>query len=237
MEGKYKINTSQNVNIDYEISGIGDRVIAFLIDSLIMTAFIFFAVMLSDWLDFSSDARRVYYAVIAFISFLFFFIFEVSMRGQSIGKKYRNIRVIHRSGSDASVFQYFLRNLIRPIDSIYGLGLLVILLNKRSQRLGDLAAGTILVKMKDSKKFASTIFSDLNADYTPVFDKINVLRLEEKDVVLIKQLVNRDSMKINWKLVALMTDKVKQKTGIDSDMKNMDFLRVMIQEFNYHSMH
>lgn len=74
--------------------------------------------------------------------------------GQSFGKKLINIRVVKVDGSTPSIGSYLLRWLLFPIDGpiTSGLGLLVVLLNKNNQRLGDLAAGTMVIKEKNYRK-------------------------------------------------------------------------------------
>jgi uncharacterized RDD family membrane protein YckC len=141
MDSKYNINTDQNVAIEVKISGIGDRLIALFFDSLILVGV---GISLSIFLSFlnflSDDFIFAVWAIFGFLAFLYHFIQEWLFKGQTIGKVARNIKVVRSNGTDAGFFQYLIRNLIRPIDSFYGIGLVVLFFNKKYQRLGDMAA-------------------------------------------------------------------------------------------------
>ncbi|NOQ25022.1 MAG: hypothetical protein GQ564_06625 [Bacteroidales bacterium] len=235
MENKYSINTTQNVNLDFEIAGIGDRLIALLIDYLILGGigvFIGFATSLVDRQSSWFYMLLVFYGLIVF---LFHFILELVFHGQSFGKKYRNIQVIHKSGREASFFNYLIRNIIRPIDTFYGIGVLVIFFNTKSQRIGDIAAGTLVIKLEKKANLQNTAFSDINEEYKPTFDKLNVIRLSVQDIELIKEVINHSNLEMNWKLVQLTAEKIKQKAVINSnEMKNLLFLQTIVTDYNYH---
>ncbi len=235
MEAKFNINTSQNVNIELKIAGVGDRVMAILIDFIIVFGT---GVLLSTVMFFaqaSQNTNIIIFSLYSFLAFLYHFFMEWWFKGQSIGKRYKNIKVIHKDGMDASVFQLLIRNLIRIIDSIYGLGLLVIFLSKKSQRLGDLAAGTLVVKKSDQVHFEETAFVEIDEEYTPTFSKLEMFRLTEQDMEMIKEVIERESEKINWKLIGLLAGKIKEKAGIENqELKSLSLLQTILKDFQYY---
>lgn len=239
MDSKYSINTAQNVNIEVKIAGIGDRFIALLIDYLVFFGIgIFFYIIIEFAFEDASDGSYIFYAILLFISFLYHFILELVFKGQSFGKKYREIRTVKDNGQEAGPLQYLIRNLIRPIDSIYGVGLIVVFFTKRFQRIGDLAAGTIVIKLDGPIDLEDTVFKEIESDYKPVFNKIEVLKIDEKDIEIIKEVLQKPNDELNWDLVKLMADSMKSKMGItDSKMNNLDFLKSILKEFRYHHLH
>lgn len=238
MINKYSINTTQNVNIDLEIAGIGDRLIALLVDYVILGGIGVGMIVILSALATHEDLFIILMVVYGAVSFFFHFIMEWTMQGQSFGKKYRKIKVVHKSGREAGVFHYLIRNLIRPLDMFYGLGALVMFFNMKTQRIGDLAAGTVVVKLEKEATLAQTIAADLEDDYQPVFDKLNVLRLSEQDVELIKEVTNRHETRMNWDLVRLTAEKIRKKTDLNTNgMKNLSFLKQVVKDYNYHNLH
>ena len=92
--------------------------------------------------------RRLIITILSIPLFFYHFICEMTMNGQSIGKRLRNIRVMRADGRQAAFSNYFLRFLIRPIDTIYIIGLAFVFITNKGQRLGDLAAGTVIVDIR-----------------------------------------------------------------------------------------
>ncbi len=140
------------------LAGLGSRFLALLVDSLLWTAAILLLVVLFIFLmpairSFNMLSAQWAFAILIFVLFLFnwgyFTLFEAFWNGQTPGKKVAHIRVIQRSGRSIGLFESMARNFIRYIDSLptlYLTGVLSILLTRQQQRLGDLAAGTLVVR-------------------------------------------------------------------------------------------
>ena len=236
MEAKFNINTSQNVNIELKIAGVGDRLVAVAIDYFILTGVSIGFMLLFSAITLSDDIQIIVFAIYGFVALLYHFFMEWLFKGQTIGKKYRKIRVIHKNGSTASVFQLLIRNLIRFIDSIYGLGLLVIFFTKKSQRLGDLAAATVVVKDGKATNLSETAYTDIAENYKPTFSKLEILRLDEKDMEMIKEITDRSIEQMNWPLVEMLSEKIKKKAEINStDLRNLDFLKTVLKDFQVYA--
>ena len=150
------------------MAGLGSRFVAALIDALIQAAVLlamFFAVGLTGalgawlnrrgWLRMDDQMVLVALALVVLATFLviwgYYIFFEIVWNGQTPGKRLAGIRVLTTDGRPINVAQSLIRNLVRVVDflpSSYMLGAVVMLLNRRSQRLGDLAAGTFVVKVR-----------------------------------------------------------------------------------------
>ncbi len=151
------IETPELVTIDMPVAGLGSRFFALLVDYLIWAAFflaigIFFSVVHPSMAVFSKLGEKWSVALVTFGVFLFYWgyftLFEAFWDGRTPGKRAAKIRVIQRTGQGIGLFEAMIRNLLRLIDqipSIYVVGVISILVTRQQQRLGDLAAGTLVV--------------------------------------------------------------------------------------------
>ena len=157
---RLQIDTPENVAFGYEVAGIGSRFLAALIDTIfivILQVVVFlimaFAIVGTDLDEFDiSTVSPWSLAILSFIAFAFlwgyYIFFEVLWNGQSPGKRWTKLRVIRTDGTPISVVESVIRNLVRLIDFLpfyYALGVFTMFINSQSRRLGDLAAGTLVV--------------------------------------------------------------------------------------------
>jgi uncharacterized RDD family membrane protein YckC len=153
------IDTPEQVELQFSIAGVGSRFVAALVDYVIQTVcffleVLFFALFVSSGANAEElDALGKWFiAILIFLNFAFFTgyfaLFEAYWRGQTPGKKLMKLRVIKDSGRQITFFESLTRNLIRIVDYLPGMylvGVVAMLCNKANKRLGDLAAGTIVV--------------------------------------------------------------------------------------------
>jgi uncharacterized RDD family membrane protein YckC len=160
-----KIDTPEQIALELPLAGIGSRFLAMVIDTLIqgalyfLTAIIFVIAVPVGFSVFTVLPRLVGPAVAIFIGFSiywgYFAIFESVWKGQTPGKRFAGIRVIKESGRPINAFEAIGRNLMRAVDGIpgiYGIGLLCMMLNRQSRRLGDFVAGTVVVHEKPTEE-------------------------------------------------------------------------------------
>jgi len=176
------IETPELVAIQMPLAGIGSRFIALLIDYLIWIPSILivgklFSYFLPSISAFNKLSEQWAVAIYLFLIFLFnwgyFTLFEAFWHGRTPGKRVARIRVIQRSGRAIGLFESMARNLIRYIDMIpwlipYAVGTVVIFATRDHQRLGDLAAGTLVVRdrieetpdgMETTRTFTANLFT------------------------------------------------------------------------------
>ena len=154
------IETPEQVDLHFPIAGIGSRFVAIMIDHLIQLVpylLLIIAALLWARNGSTSDTKtdtggKWFFAGFIFLNFLwiwgYFTLFEGFWNGQTPGKRVMKLRVLKDSGRSITVFESLARNLLRFVDylpSMYFLGLIAMLCNKRNKRLGDLAAGTIVI--------------------------------------------------------------------------------------------
>jgi uncharacterized RDD family membrane protein YckC len=182
----YRILTPERVGLQYATAGIGSRSAAALVDTAIQTAIVGGVIALlvscvanspssssssrSSSLD-DSTAGWIVIAIVVIFIFLvttgYFALFEILWNGQTPGKRLLGLRVIRENGYPLRAVDAVVRNLVRIVDGLpggYAVGLLVMLLNTRSKRLGDFAAGTIVVR--EDPRTAALSLSDLAAAAT-----------------------------------------------------------------------
>jgi uncharacterized RDD family membrane protein YckC len=174
------IETPELVSIEMPLAGIGSRFIALLVDTLIWGAGLFVMGILLFILApalkaFSKLSYQWVVALFTFVLFLFnwgyFTLFEAFSNGRTPGKRVARIRVIQRSGRPIGLFESMARNLVRYVDQIpffYAVGVIAIFVTRQHQRLGDLAAGTLVVRDREqetpiwsesgSRTFTSQVF-------------------------------------------------------------------------------
>jgi uncharacterized RDD family membrane protein YckC len=157
------IETPEQVELAYSVAGVGSRFVAALLDGLIIGAFFFFELIAMVMIGAASTvspaagsltetAGKWFIAFVVFVNFAivwgYFALFEAYWHGQTPGKRTMKLRVIKDSGRQITLFEALARNLLRVVDylpSLYLVGVITMLCNKRNQRLGDLVAGTIVV--------------------------------------------------------------------------------------------
>lgn len=152
------IDTPELVSIEMPLAGIGSRFVAVLIDMLIWIActvliFLLLVEFLPAISAFNKITAQWAVAIYLFLIFLFnwgyFTLFEALWNGQTPGKKIAKIRVIQISGRGISLFESMARNFIRYVDQLpgfYVVGVIAVFSSRQHQRLGDLAAGTLVVR-------------------------------------------------------------------------------------------
>jgi uncharacterized RDD family membrane protein YckC len=158
MSEALQVATPERVSMELPIAGIGSRAMAYLVDLLLLgaAALILYFVgsfFVSDPLGLvqglSTVVRIVAISVLLSGLWVFWTAFEVAWNGQSPGKRLVRIRVVKADGSPTTLFSSAVRNLLRLIDFMplcYPVGLITMLIDRQHRRLGDLLAGTVLVR-------------------------------------------------------------------------------------------
>jgi uncharacterized RDD family membrane protein YckC len=231
-----RIQTTQQTELEYTLAGVGDRLTAYLIDLLLYVAYaIGIGVLLinTNLLDFRSGL----WLLLLVLPILFYQLFcEIFMNGQSVGKRVRSIRVISLDGNQPTIGQYLIRWLFRIVDDMIGSGVVAIVsisLTEKAQRLGDMLAGTTVVRTKMPTMFDDTLFMASDATHEPVFPQ--VIRLKDRDINLLKEVIQR--VKLDPERHRSILEKASQKTKdllhADTDLADLDFLETVVRDYNY----
>lgn len=158
----YLISTPENVDLHLELAGLGNRVLAGIIDTIITDVMIFLVVVFCalvgaglERLGLNDDFKNAAFfyllgaaLLIGFIiNFGYYIYFEGIWKGQTPGKKFARIRVIEANGQPISWASVWIRNLVRIVDlGLACIGVAVILADKNERRIGDFAGGTLVIR-------------------------------------------------------------------------------------------
>lgn len=227
-----KINTTQNVVIEYQIASVGSRILAVFIDRLI-----FLALMLLNSLLISTFPSDDMFYILSSFSVLFAIFYsvlcEILMDGQTFGKKQMKIKVVRLDGTSPSLGNYLMRWVMTPIDTLIGgggIGLFVILANGKGQRIGDIAAGTTVISTKPITSPKNIYIEELSPDYQPFY--ANSYLLSDNDVQIIREIVKFFRESGNDEILGKAADKVAIQLNITSrhTSSNLVFLETILKD-------
>lgn len=238
------INTTQNVTINFTAASIGHRILAFGVDLLIIIAYLTTIYLLLEYTGFSKMLSgldgwsQMAVQSLIFLPVMFYsLIFETFFEGQSLGKKLVRIKVVKIEGYQASFGDYLIRWLFRMIDIVISsgvIGFVSIIMNKKAQRLGDMAAGTSVITLRNNVNISSTILEEINEDYKPTYPL--VIKLSDNDVRIIKENFICAKAGRDFDLMLKLTEKIQSVTGIKNQSGNdIDFINSILKDYNYYT--
>lgn len=229
------VKTTQNISVSYQAASLGDRLLAHLIDLAIYAAYIF---IISICIPNAFDPSTGMILMVFFALPIFFYhlVCEIFMNGRSFGKRALKLKVIKLDGTPPGLGNYMVRWIFRIIDIMFPTPFLAViatgsvLMNGRGQRLGDIAAGTSVIKLKQRISLEDTIYEVVNDQYTIRFPQ--VARLSSEDVGLVKELLRVPQQKRNPELVRKLAQKIQTGLKIESDMHPLGFLQTILKDYN-----
>jgi uncharacterized RDD family membrane protein YckC len=147
------VSTPERVAFGYEIAGIGSRFLAQFVDVLILAVIQIVITIGAGALGGIFNSIQVFGLVELILTFIliagYFLISEAAWNGQTLGKRYVRLRVVGDHGEPLTIGQAAIRNLVRVVDflpAFYAIGIVTMFSNRQSKRLGDFAAGTLVVR-------------------------------------------------------------------------------------------
>ena len=235
-----KISTSQNVDIDYAVAGLGERITARLIDlGIFIGIYLAFALLAIPFkMSRLSDPTFFYVIFGIYIAAYIFYnlLCEIFMNGQCIGKRLMKIKVISIDGSQPTLGQYLIRWVFRLVD--FGLsaqigGLICIAVSDKKQRIGDIVAGTTVVKTKPRTDFDHIAFHPTNDNYKLVYPNVHLLK--DSDIELIHEVLKTFYKTANNQLIGNLSARIAAILEIAPPEKReqLTFLDTVIKDYNH----
>lgn len=242
---KLTIDTPEQIAIEFPLAGIGSRFLAIAFDMLVQ--FIgYFVLALITALALGGELRRIWpsawnwsAAVFIFVVFCLYWgyyaFFETIWKGQTPGKRHAGIRVIKDTGRSITAFEAIARNLLRVVDQfpgMYAVGCVTMFLNKRSKRLGDFVAGTVVVHER-KEEAAEPFFNLQPGAQLPVYP---VAKLSTTELALIETFLARRldlSPEMRTATAKRVAEHIAQKLQLPAQPQpdNEDFLEAVAREY------
>ena len=248
---KIRIQTAQNVEIEYEIAGVGYRLPAALIDLAVFLGYyaliyIFLAasnfnVDLPDWM--------LWVFLLPPVPLLLYpLLCEIFMRGQTVGKKAMNLKVVRIDGGEPSIGSYMLRWLFwlleaNPFTAIAGLGaisVVSIVSTRLGQRIGDIAAGTTVVRLpKEGEPEGADLQQTIrmHPGYEPLLPE--VARLTPADIDTVRRGYRAIESGADDLIGSKIAYRVAEVLGIESHRigETTGFLRRVLTDWTFFHLH
>lgn len=233
------IQTAQNVQIKVPLASIGERILAFLIDLLVKILYVYAIESVIS----SVETREMYedqwsqmaIMIIFYSPVIFYTLYsEILSNGYTIGKKMMKIKVISIDSYKTRLDQYFIRwifNLLDVFTMSGGIGILSAIISSKCQRLGDLSAGTVVVKVNDKIGIQDTLFMEVKKVYKVTFPMVTLL--SDRDVQIIKSSYFKSKANRDFETVKLIRLKIDGVLQVSSNLNDYDFIERVLEDYNY----
>jgi len=234
-----QINTTQNVNLDYKIVSIGERIVAFMIDGFILYLYAVLVSYIGRVIGYVYDDTWTQRGLVSliFLTAMFYSLLMHSLfNGRTVGKILMKMRVVRVDGTPVHWSNYLVRWMLRLVDIwifLGSIGLLTILFSEKRQRLGDAAAGTVVISTKNKTKISHTILEEVKETYKPKFT--NVTMLTDKDVRLIKNTFRIAKKSNDHRTMKALRDKVESILATNSELYDVQYLDTVLKDYNFYT--
>lgn len=227
-----RVRTTQNVFIDYPVASIGDRILGHLIDRIILI--LYSVAVVAALVNLDVELWYVWLILLGFPWMFYCLLFEIFMNGQTPGKQVMKTKVVRLNGTPPTVGDYLLRWIFSFVDFYIlsgALAVVIIAMGGKGQRLGDIVAGTSVVKLIEQHQIsANEVFVTAEEMHVPTFTQVT--QLSDKDIELILRALEVNREQGNVQPVMIITEKIKSLLGIQTDLPPVKFLYTIIKDYN-----
>lgn len=240
-----RINTTQNVRIDYEVASAGERLLARLLDVVLFVAYLFLAYYITaqivdkmTWRD-QMELGPAIYMIVPLPVVTYTLWCESLFNGRTFGKMVLGIKVVKTDGTPAGIGDFAIRWLTRVMEEsviFTALALPVCIISEKSQRIGDMLAGTIVIRTKVRNSIRSTILAQINPSYRVVFPQVGVFT--DKDMNIIRTIMRQAYSTANYSLMERLAHKVKSTMNVWPDPRQLpspQFLNIVLADYAHYA--
>lgn len=233
------IVTGQYVHINQTVASVGERIVAQVIDLFLIFCYVVGLLVLLSKLDFMRSGAGYFYYFFLYLPALFYsFFMEVFNHGQSVGKMVMRIRVVKKDGTTPGLGDFFMRWLLGLVDMGFsGVGLLVMLLTQNTQRIGDLAAGTLVIRLNNYRHLQVSLdeFDYLDPNYRPVYPQAEELSLNQIDVI--QRALDSSEGPDRERRIAALAAKVRRLLAInDPSVTDEKLLYTLLRDYRHYAL-
>ena len=232
----FQIETAQNISIEHNLAGVGERILAFLVDLAIIIVYMIIAGVLMAGMSEEGGSEMMFYLVLGLPAFLYYLLWETLWNGQTPGKAILNIKVVKMDGTRPQFSDYLIRWLLRVIDislTSGGIAVVTILFNGKGQRLGDIAAGTTVISEKKKFGIQHTLGVDLDDNYQPKYSQVTML--SDKDIQDIKNLYQTAKIEGQHHIILSLSEKIAGIMDVKFEERPIEFVQRVITDYNYYT--
>ncbi len=255
---RLKIATNVNIDLEFNTAPFHKRLFAWIIDFILFLVYAFLVFKVLSF--FPTIEKSEDYTWIILILFLPIFLYPVVteslMQGQTLGKKILHLKVINETGGNATNSQFIIRWMLRISDyimlvmiillAVYGMlvikeflfvaalattDIFCVALTTKGQRIGDMAAGTLLISTKNIGSLNDTVFMEIEANYIPIYPE--VMKLSDKDINMIKSIYDNSIKKYNADIIERTAHKIETVLNIKSKQDAQVFLQTLLKDYNH----
>lgn len=234
-----EINTTQNILLFFTPASIGERILAYLTDLLIRISYLIavyfiFGTIISEAFEYKTSL--IILLLLPFI--LYSLVCETFLDGRTFGKMLLKIKVVKVDGYQAGFLDYFMRWIFSLID-IYITpipGILSMILNKHTRRIGDLAAGTAVISEKSKYNLSHTILMNIEENYKPSFAQSKIMLFSDNDIRIVKENLQIAVKNSNDILLNKIADKILSIMNISNPFSNSnELIDTFLKDYNYYT--
>lgn len=249
-----QIATPFNIDIEFEIAALHKRLIAYFIDfGVIIVYLLSMLYLLFGEFKLGETNIGIVFLILIVPTIFYAVICESFFAGQTIGKRAMQVKVVSLDGGEPTLGQYLLRWFLRFYEwgfivfflfwfngfigfviLIFGgiASIIIIASNGKSQRLGDMVAGTVVVTTKSSLTVDDTIFMYVpQTNYTVSFPQ--VMKLSDRDINTIKSVLQQAQKTNKYDMCNKVAQKVQHVLQVPTDLYAVDFLEKILADYNY----
>ncbi|MEM8847916.1 MAG: RDD family protein, partial [Bacteroidota bacterium] len=219
--------------------GIGERIVSFLIDGLILYMYAIFINLIGDAISYvyeDSWTQRGLMGLIFLPAMFYSLLMHSIFNGRTVGKMLLKMRVVRVDGTPVHWSNYLVRWMLRLVDIwifLGSIGILSILFSEKRQRVGDAAAGTVVISTKNKTKVSHTILEEVEEQYQPQFTNVTVLT--DKDVRLIKETYYIAKKSGDFKTLKTLRVKVESILNTNSQLYDAPYLDTVLKDYNFYT--
>lgn len=246
MSDSASVLTTQNVSISYQVANIGERLLARLLDLVFFAVYMIFAYVVLGQavkaMDYEQSERymQVVGLLIPVPVLTYTLWCESLFNGRTIGKLIIGLKVVKTNGMPAGVGDFAFRWIMRLFEGEAGiftcLALPVALISGKSQRIGDMVAGTMIIRTKQRTSIRNTIIQQINPNYRVVFPQ--VAALNDRDLNIIRDVMQQSFETQNYQLLEYLGHKVKTVMNVwppPQQLPTMQFLNIVLADYAHYN--
>jgi uncharacterized RDD family membrane protein YckC len=256
-----RVPTNFNIEIEFEIPEFYRRLLSLIIDMILEYFYLRLVIEVMNTVNLEGWDAYGLGLLLLLPFFCYHLIMEVTMNGQSIGKKVMGIRVVNEIGGRPGISQFLIRWLLRVSDLwiaiilimlistpnlfrdaetsfvvLCGLAFIItdivlVVSSRKGQRIGDLLAKTILIRSNPRGSIDDTVFVPVADNYVPSFPQI--MQLSDKDINAIKSIYETSRKRGDDAMAATASMKIMSHLNITSNLPPLEFLDILLKDYNY----